>query len=90
MAGETRTRVWLPSTRKAPNPAESIWPMTVAVAAPTTPQSKTMMNSASSTMLVSAPIPVTHMPRMDLPDTRTKSQKSWDSPWNRQPRATMR
>ena len=38
-------------------------PSTVALAAPTTPQSKTMMNSASSKILATAPTPVTHMPK---------------------------
>ena len=75
MSRETLTWECPPRTRKAPKRAERICPVTVAAAAPATPQSKTMMNNASSRMLVTAPVPVTHMPRMGLPDTRTKSQK---------------
>ena len=54
MSRETRTWECPPSTRKAPKRAEKICPVTVAAAAPATPQSKTMMNKASSRMLVTA------------------------------------
>ena len=88
---EGRTRVRLVKTRYPPKQGgQQLPPAPVALAAPTTPQSKTMMNSASSKILATAPTPVTHMPKIGLPDTRTKSQKSWLNPWNRHPNATMR
>ena len=69
-----------PNTKYAPKRAEKICPITVALAAPITPQSKTMMKTASKIIFVTAPMPVTHIPKTGFPDTRTKSQNNCDSP----------
>ena len=47
---EIVTWVFFPKTRYVPNKAEKTCPITVALAAPTTPQSKTMMKTASNTI----------------------------------------
>ena len=66
--------------RTKPNAVYNIWPMTVAQAAPETPRSRTPTKRASSIIFVTAPMPVTHMPRTGLPDTRTKSHNTWVIP----------